>query len=145
MSSELHFDLVRTRRARARRQGGVLLEALIVLSTVMAIFGLMTMVHRAALADIDSLQQARADAWRHAAAGCPSGGVSLRDALAGLGRGELPLPDAYLPTHFSAATATRTARGVRGQATRSVRIPCNSQASSSDESAGDWVFDVLGP
>ena len=141
-----------TQRARARRartDGSVLLESLIVISAMMGIFGLMAFIHRAALADIDSLQQARADAWRHAVQGCPTDGVSLRDIASGLARGELPLPDAFLPTNFSTANATRTVSRTRGgsteQATRGVRIPCNSEPASSDESAGDWIFDVLGP
>jgi hypothetical protein len=131
-------------RLRAQREGSVLIESTIVIGAMTAIFGLMALVHRAAAADLDSLQQARADAWRQAAAGCPgSGGFSLREIVGGLGRGELPLPDAYLPTHYSTATATRSGSG--GQRSgRSVRIPCNSQVASSDESSGDWVFDVLG-
>jgi hypothetical protein len=133
----------RARQKRARREGGVLIESVMVVSAMMAIFGLLALVHHAAAADIDSLQQARSDAWRQATAGCPSGGFNLKDMVGGLARGELPIPDAYLPTHFSSATATH--RRGSGNASRSVRIPCNSRPSSSDEASGDWVFDVLGP
>ena len=125
-----------------------MIEALIVITVMTSIFGLMTAVHHSAVEDLNALQAARAAAWQRALAGCPSDGFSLRDLISGVANGDLPLPDAYLPNDFATGSESRRIEGGVGRAaiqvTRSVRIPCNATPASAQGSLEDWVFQLFG-
>ena len=108
-------------------------------SAIGVALGGMALLHRAGIADINALQSARQAAWTEAMTGCQSDGFSVREAVTGLLHGELPVPDAFLPSHRAEGRGARAGRN----GGRTVRIPCNSAASGQNDGAGDWIQNLF--
>ena len=128
------------KRQELQKQGAALIEGVIAVSAIGVALGGMAMLHRTAIADINALQSARQAAWTEAMTGCPSDGFSVTESVSGLAEGELPLPDAFLPSHRAEGHGARAGR----PGGRTVRIPCNSTATSNGpDSAGDWITGIF--
>lgn len=123
-----------------RRQGAALIEGIIAVSGVALGLLLMGGLHRATSRDLQAIDRARELAWTEALKGCPSeGGFDVGAMVRGLAHGELPIPNAFLPTKESAGTGEKPS----GKA-RVVRIPCNSAASRTEQPSPGWVAGIFG-
>jgi hypothetical protein len=122
-----------------RRAGAALVEAILVVAVITLMLGLLASVHRAGAARIQAFQKARAEGWATAMAGCPGTSFGLRELVTGLAHGELPLPDAFLPTHHVSVSYSPS-----GGSSINVRIPCASAPPTAEGDAGDWIYDLFG-
>jgi hypothetical protein len=138
--------MIRNASSRAE-QGAVLVEAVISLSTLVLLCGLITFLHAAYAASLRTRQQARQDAWARALAGCidnSADAVSLVDALRS---GELPIAGSFSAGQDATGRAQRSVSGIAGQqvnVAREVSLPCNTRPSEvGSAEGGQWVFDLF--
>jgi hypothetical protein len=134
-------------RRRKRREGAVLIEAIMVSSLFILMCGVLSFVHANGLARIHTFQKARADAWQKAEAGCPSGSFGVGDVVQGIANGDLPLPDAFMPGQYADGSASETVIAPSNQnipVTSSVSIPCQAGPPTAQGNAGDWVDQLFG-
>jgi hypothetical protein len=138
----------RTReRSRRIQQGAALVEALMSLSMLVLMCGLITFLHHVYAASLRTGQEAREDAWARALRGCvenSADAVSLVDALRS---GELPIPGSFGAGQDVTGRAQRSVSGPAGHQVniaREVSLPCNTRLSEvGNAEAGQWVFDLF--
>jgi hypothetical protein len=134
-------------RGRRGQQGAALVEALISLSMLVLLCGLITFLHAVYTASLQTRREARADAWSRALRGCvdnSADAVSLVDALRS---GELPIAGSFGAGRDVTGRAQRSVSGYGGHnvnITREVSLPCNIRSSEvGNAEGGQWVFDLF--
>jgi hypothetical protein len=131
-----------------RRQGAVMVEAIVVLSTMVLMLALILFVHNLASTDIQAAQTARSQAWTAAMNGCGEGGFDFKSMLRGLKSGELPIPDSFIPSHTAEGAAQGSVQRAFGRGLRrvahTVKIPCSSKHTATEgDVSGDWLMSLI--
>lgn len=138
----------RKARARRARQGAVLVEAIITAAVLGMMFAILSFVHRAALANIDAQQEARAAAMAAAGTGCVGNQTGLQGLVSDLSRGDVPLPDGLTAGQSAEGSGSRKTDGLFGRAALNpryvVRFPCNTRVSAlGEDQTGSWLVDLF--
>lgn len=136
-----------TKPIRRAREGAVVVEAVIALSAIVLMCGLITFLHDAYAASLRTRQQAREEAWRQALTGCTDNSGDAMSLVDALRSGELPIPDTFSAGQDASGHAQRSISGFGGHhvsITRDVNLPCNTRASQvGNAEGGQWVFDLF--
>jgi hypothetical protein len=134
-------------RSGRGRQGAALVEALISLTMLTLLCGLITFLHAVYAASLQTRREARADAWSRALRGCvenSSDAVSLVEALRS---GDLPIAGSFGAGQDVTGRAQRSVSGFGGHnvnIAREVSLPCNIRSSEvGNAEGGQWVFDLF--
>jgi hypothetical protein len=131
-----------------RREGAVMVEAVMVASTFVLLLAVLAFMHRFALAAIEAQKEARHQAYTRALQGCVDNDMSLADAVGALRDGDLPIPSGISGGGTAQASASRSVPGLfnRGDklVTSAVSMPCNTRVSDvSASSTGGWLMDMF--
>lgn len=125
-----------------------MVEAIITAGVLGMMFAILSFVHRAALANIDAQQEARAQAMTSAASGCVGDQSGLQGLISDLRNGDVPLPDGLTVGQSAEGSASRKAAGLFGRAALNpryvVRFPCNTKVSAlGEDQTGSWLVDLF--
>ena len=137
----------RRMRARRRREGAVLTEAILVCASFVLMLGLLIFVHQLGLARIHAFQKARAEAWANSMAGCPSGDVGMREWMNGVTTGEVPMPNAFMPDTTATSAVHDTMLGLSRQLIdidAEVSIPCRNEPPVADGNPTAFANELFG-
>src|SRR5690349_14006922 len=119
-----------------------MVEAVMALSMLALMFGLLSLAHQLSVASILAKQEARAAAWQRALSGCTANELSVASLVRGIKSGDLPVPGSFTAGQDATGSATRSAQaaGRSRSVTGKVSVPCNTRpADAPSGSAGDWL------